>query len=206
MSQEDSQRPVDYTVERALVLRSQDGDAEAFEELVNRYQGPLFRTAFMLIGDRQDSEDTVQEALLLSWSRLHLLEEPDAFRGWLFRICTRRASDLIRKRARRATDPHDTNETEMSHASSSLVGGTRDHVSARTADPASVTEVHAQMQALTQVLDHIDQDLRACWVLREVENMPYREIAHVLAITESTARGRITRARSQVVRRMEEWR
>ncbi len=206
MSQQDPDRPVDSATERALVLRSQDGDVEAFEELVDRYQGPLFRAAFMMIGDRQDSEDTVQEALLLSWSRLHLLEEPEAFRSWLFRICTRRANDVLRKRARRATDPYDTSDVENGGASSGLLGGTSAPVSAGAADPASVSEVHAQMRALAQVLDHIDQDLRACWVLREVENMPYREIAHILAISEPTARGRITRARSQIVRRMEEWR
>ncbi len=59
--------PASRGVERHLVLRAQDGDPQAFEQLITRYQGRLFRTAYMILGNRQDSEDAVQEALILAW-------------------------------------------------------------------------------------------------------------------------------------------
>ena len=82
--------------DRYLVLRAQDGDIDAFGKLVERYQGRLFRTAYMIVRNRHDSEDIVQETLVQAWRSLHLLRDPDAFRGWLMRICTNKATSSIR--------------------------------------------------------------------------------------------------------------
>ena len=81
--------------DRYLVLRAQDGDIDAFGKLVERYQGRLFRTAYMIVRNRHDSEDIVQETLVQAWRSLHLLRDPDAFRGWLMRICTNRPLALF---------------------------------------------------------------------------------------------------------------
>ena len=70
--------------------------------------GRLFRTAYMIVRNRHDSEDIVQETLVQAWRSLHLLRDPDAFRGWLMRICTNKATSIIRQLQRRATDPYDS--------------------------------------------------------------------------------------------------
>ncbi|WP_314035581.1 RNA polymerase sigma factor [Dietzia sp. CH92] len=181
-------------VDRALVLRAQDGDAQAFDQLIDRHQGRLFRIAYLVLGDRQDSEDVVQESLLTAWRRLHLLDDPDAVRAWLSQICSRRATDIARRRARRATDAHSP-ETLHHHPDDGP-----------GSDPARRTEVNEQMRALAQILSTMEPDLRSCWTLREIDGMSYREVAHALDITESTARGRISRARTHVIDRMKEWR
>jgi len=177
-----------------LVLRAQDGDADAFDRLIDRHQGRLFRIAYLVLGDRQDSEDVVQETLLTAWRRLHLLDDPDALRAWLAQICSRRATDIARRRARRATDARSP-ETLHRHPDP-----------APAADPAHRTEVNAQMAALARVLSTMEPDLRSCWTLREIDGMAYRDVARALDITESTARGRIARARAHVIDRMKEWR
>lgn len=180
--------------DRALALRAQDGDPDAFDVLIDRHQGRLFRIAYLVLGDRQDSEDVVQETLLTAWKRLHLLEDPDAVRAWLAQICSRRATDIARRRARRATDAHRPEDLHRHRDPSSR------------ADPAHASEVNAQMRALAQVLATMDPDLRACWTLREIDGMSYRQIAAALDVTESTARGRIARARTHVIDDMKEWR
>ena len=186
-------RPAELS-DRALVLRAQDGDPDAFDVLIDRHQGRLFRIAYLVLGDRQDSEDVVQETLLTGWKRLHLLEDPDAVRPWLTQICSRRATDIARRRARRATDAHRPEDLHRHRDPSSR------------ADPAHASEVNAQMRALAQVLATMDPDLRACWTLREIDGMSYRQIAAALDVTESTARGRIARARTHVIDYMKEWR
>ena len=180
--------------DRALALRAQDGDPDAFDVLIDRHQGRLFRIAYLVLGDRQDSEDVVQETLLTAWKRLHLLEDPDAVRAWLAQICSRRATDIARRRARRATDAHRPEDLHRHRDPSSR------------ADPAHASEVNAQMHALAQVLATMDPDLRACWTLREIDGMSYRQVAAALDVTESTARGRIARARTHVIDYMKEWR
>ena len=200
--------------ERHLVLRAQDGDTAAFEQLITRYQGRLFRTAYMVLGNRHDSEDAVQETLILAWRRLHLLREPEAFPGWLLRICTNEATSAVRRRSRRSTSTHDSQSLEALEAggedtpgASSPAGASPGAAtgSART-DPVRASEVNEQIQVLAQVLSTINPELRIVWVLREVDAMSYEQIARTLNLTVSTVRGRLARARSLVITRMkEEW-
>lgn len=189
-----------------LVLRAQDGDVEAFERLVLRYQGRMFRAAYFVVGNRQDAEDVVQDSLILAWRRLHLLREPEAFRGWLLRICTNEATSAVRRQSRRGTNPHEmetletlTSTGDASHVNNALSSGTA------PTNPARSCEVNAQMEALKNILAELNSDLRIVWVFREVDGMAYEEIADTLNLTPSTVRGRLSRARSIVMEKMEEW-
>lgn len=182
--------------ERELVLRAQDGDVPAFEELVDRTQGPLFRFAMGIVRHRADAEDLVQETLLTAWRRLRLLEDPTAFRGWLLQICSRRATDLARRGARRRTDP--TAPVDLPEEPPTGAG--------RDGDPFAQVVVGEQMRTLADVLDTLEPSLRSCWVLREFEGLGYAEIASALGLTESTVRGRLARARQHIIETMEEWR
>ena len=175
--------------DRQLILRAQDGDIKAFERLVERYQGRLFRTAYMIVRNRHDSEDIVQETLIQAWRRLHLLQEPSAFRSWLMRICTNSATSAIRKQQRRATESYDHESLETASTLTETPSNT-------TADPAQSSEVNAQIEALATLLSSVQPELRIVWVLREVDDMSYEEIAKTLNLTESTVRGRLARARS----------
>ena len=65
--------------DRQLVLRAQDGDIKAFERLVERYQGRLFRTAYMIARTRHHSDDIVQATLIHARPRLPRLQEPTLF-------------------------------------------------------------------------------------------------------------------------------
>ena len=77
--------------------------------------------------------------------------------------------------------------------------------SSSTADPAESSEVNAQIEALADLLATVQPELRIVWVLREIDDMSYEEIAQALNLTESTVRGRLARARSLVMRHMKEW-
>lgn len=118
-----------------MSCRAQDGDIDAFEKLVERYQGRLFRSAYMIVRNRQDSEDIVQDTLVQAWRSLHLVREPAAFRGWIMQICTNKATSMVRKRQRRATDPYDAEGLEGVSAAAEMT-------SSSTADPAESSEVN----------------------------------------------------------------
>ncbi|WP_313823519.1 sigma-70 family RNA polymerase sigma factor [Citricoccus sp.] len=188
--------------QRVLVLRAQDGDVDAFEALVGPHQGRLFRIAYMVLHDRMDAEDVVQEALLLAWRRLHLLEEPNAFGSWVSQITTRAATDVVRRQARRATDSAETEDLDTAASDRPFAGS-----SAGTGQgPERSALVNAQMEALALVLQSLETTLRTCWVLREIDGMSYSEISTVIGATEPTVRGRIARARAHIIDRMKEWR
>ena len=184
--------------DRYLVLRAQDGDIVAFEKLVDRYQGRLFRSAYMIVRNRQDSEDIVQETLIQAWRSIHLVRQPDAFRGWLLRICTNKATSLMRKQHCRATDPYDAESLETA-------SNTAQASANNTANPADSSEVNAQIKALADILASVPPNLRIVWVLREIDEMTYEEIGQTLNLTVPTVRGRLARSRSLVMSMMKEW-
>ncbi|WJZ01975.1 RNA polymerase sigma factor [Corynebacterium freiburgense] len=188
--------------QRQLVVRSQDGDDVAFCELINIHQARLFRIAYMIIHDRMDAEDVVQESLMTAWRRIHLLEDPNAFSVWVSQITSRAAIDVVRKRARRATESAEVQSLEVSAQNNTQPQHTTSHVS----DPARTAVVNAQLEALAEILQTIEPRNRACWVLYEIDGQNYREIASIVGASETTVRGRIARARSAIIDRMKDWR
>lgn len=172
-----------------LVARARDGDVRAYEELVRRYQGPLFRLAFRMLGGASDAEDVVQEAFLTVWRRLGQLQEDAAFVGWLYRMTTNRCLNAIR--ARRPVTDVDPDTTETSRSD---------------ANPERATEVSAQLEALTEAVRTLTPDQRACWLLREAHGRTYEEIADAVDSSTTAVRGRIARARAQLAEVMRPWR
>ena len=82
----------------ALVHASKNGDVAAFEELVKRYDGKLFRIAQHLTHNREDAEDIVQEAFLKAFQYLGQFRENSKFSTWLIRITLNQALMKLRKR------------------------------------------------------------------------------------------------------------
>jgi RNA polymerase sigma-70 factor (ECF subfamily) len=185
--------------ETTIVARAQDGDLEAFGYLVDAYQGRLFRLAYRMLQDRGEAEDAVQETLIASWRKLPLLTSPRAFAGWVYQVATNRCLDVLRKRSacredvRSAADLHPEADTGF-------------HDSEGHGDPGYEAEISAQMHSLAGVLNTLPADQRACWLLRELHDCSYTEIAAILKISESAVRGRLARARHHLAEGMNQWR
>lgn len=75
--------------DRAAVRRVRAGDAEAFEDIVRRWQGPLLNLAYRFCRNREESEELVQDAFLRIYRKLHLYREEAAFSSWMFAVATR---------------------------------------------------------------------------------------------------------------------
>jgi RNA polymerase sigma-70 factor (ECF subfamily) len=186
--------------EDTLVARAQDGDVDAFEQLVVSYEGRLYRYAYNMVGNRQDAEDIVQDTLIRAWRALPTLTTNGAFGGWLYRIASRRCLDLLQRAGSRETDPWAPQEIPESTAVHDTVGPRS------PSDPAAVTETQHQLDELTQLVHQLPPPLRACWLMREIQERPYREIAQALSVSESTVRGRLARARAELAKGMMSWR
>ncbi|WP_431875876.1 RNA polymerase sigma factor [Amycolatopsis sacchari] len=172
-----------------LVARARDGDVRAYEELVLRYQGPIYRLALRMLANTADAEDVVQDVFLTAWRRIGQLLEDASFVGWLYRSATNRCLNLIRARKPAA----DTEPDE--HPAPGSAGR-----------PDRVAETSAGLAALTSALARLTPEQRACWLLREVHGRSYEEIAATLGVTATTVRGRIARARAQLAEVMAPWR
>src|SRR3990172_436067 len=87
--------------DEALIVRAKEGDAGAFAELVERYQEPAFRAAYLVLHDASDAEDATQEAMLKAYRALTRFRTGSAFRPWLLKIVMNQALTMVKSRRRR---------------------------------------------------------------------------------------------------------
>ena len=90
----------DPAKEILLVLRSQSGDKEAFDELLKSVQTQLWRYISSLVGDREISADILQEVFLILYRKIGWLHNPELFRAWAYRIASRESFRYLKKEAR----------------------------------------------------------------------------------------------------------
>ena len=171
-----------------LAQRAGDGDAAAFEMLARRH-GPLMRAyARRLVRSFDEADDVVQNALITAWKDIGSVQDGTAVKAWLMKIVGRRAIDAGR---RRKAHEHLDDQPDVP-----------DH-QPRPDEAALATSAR---RALDTALARLPEGQRRCWVLKEFGGLSYGEIAETLGISETSVRGRLARARTTLVKEMEEWR
>ncbi len=166
--------------EAQLVARSQQGDKDAFGELVRRYQRLVVGIAYRMSGDAMLAEDASQDAFLRAWQRLDRFEYRSAgsFRAWLCRIATNITVDRLRK----------VRPTVQLEALP-LPGGVR---------PDEAHLCSEETQAVRAAVLRLPAASRAALILREYEGLSYREIAEALSIPIGTVMSRLNYARRKL--------
>jgi RNA polymerase sigma-70 factor (ECF subfamily) len=184
--------------EDVLAARARDGDARAFEELVRRHQRAMYAVALRILADPDDAEDATQNAFIAAWRRLPTFRADAQFSTWLYRIVTNHALNQLRRRAAR--------QARSGPALDAADLTARQEPVASTGDPYQHSETSALLADLRAALAGLPEPLRVCWLLREVDNCSYQEVATITGITLDAARGRIHRARQQLAEAMASWR
>lgn len=171
-----------------LVARAVDGDVAAFETLVHRY-GPLMRAySSRIVGSRTEADDVVQESFTIAWRQLPALRHPGSVRSWLMRITSRQAFAHLKRRPTDAPLP------------------LREVPVPVDTQPENVAVRNAELGALSVALDKLPEDQLQCWLLREIAELSYTEIAEEMHLSPATVRGKLARARTNITTQMEGWR
>jgi RNA polymerase sigma-70 factor (ECF subfamily) len=174
-------RPQERIVDQLLVMRCQDGEAEAMDRLVRRWQRPLWRHAYRLTANAEAAWEATQEAWLGIVRGIRRLDDPARFRAWAFRIVTRKAVDWIRHRRRRRRD-----QVLEEHEAAAPPPAGNDE-----ADRAAA------------MLKRLAPSRRAILSLRYLEGLSNAEIADALGVPEGTVKSRLHHARNELRRLLE---
>lgn len=172
-----------------LAVRAAEGDEDSFAVLVRRHSRPLLALAHCMLGNAQDAEDAVQDAFVSAWRRLPEYRHGAQFRTWMYRITVNRCLTMRRRRL-----PPLPLDAVAEHATGEEWNS-----------PARAAEQNAATAALARALGELDAGQRVCWILRELQGLPYKEIAHVTQTSEQTVRGRLFRARRSLKEAMAPW-
>ena len=158
-----------------LVARIRDGDEQAFEQLVARYQLPLFRYLHGLLHDQEQARDLLQETFLRAYRAIGSLDDPGLLRSWLYRIAHNQAYSALRRRRLISWLPL-------------AFGG---HISTPAPDHSSIESAR-----VGAALARVPTQQRAPLLLHLVAGFSYAEVAALLQVSEGTVRMRISRGRA----------
>ena len=168
-----------------LVGRARRGENSAFHELVDRHSTSLFRLAFLLVGNRTDAEDVVQETLLGAFQHLRRFRGHSSVKTWLTRILVKQAA-----MHRRSRSPWRTVALEEAGEEWAAVAEP-----SRSDSPVQQADTRMDVQA---VLGTLSPEHRQVIMLREFEGMSYREISAALNMPCGTVESRLFRAREHL--------
>jgi RNA polymerase sigma-70 factor, ECF subfamily len=163
-----------------LTRRSQAGDTEAFGELVTKYSTRIFTMVYCIVGNENDAWDLAQEGFLKAWRSIHRFEARSSFYTWLYSITMNLTIDSLRRKGRRQ-------EVELDDAIPSFLPGPRLN--------CERAEIREQVNA---ALAQLSPEHRAVVVLKELEDMQYREIAEVLNVSMGTVMSRLFYGRKKL--------
>jgi RNA polymerase sigma-70 factor (ECF subfamily) len=178
--------------DETLVARAAGGDEAAFEDIVTRYQGRVYRLACRLTDGDADASDVLQETFLQVYRHLGSFRGESRFATWLYRIATNAALMSVRARARRPTEPLDRYLPRFDAA------GRHDGTPAELQVAARAEELldrRLLVEKARDALARLPEPYRLAFVLRDLEEMSSAEAADVLGIEPAALRQRVHRAR-----------
>jgi RNA polymerase sigma-70 factor, ECF subfamily len=176
-----------------LVKRCQDGQSDAFDELVTRYRTRVFAMIYNMVHNEQDAWDLAQDSFVKAWKSIGRFRGKSSFYTWVYRIVMNVTIDWLRKR-------------QVKGAGAEF----DDSIQLKEIDPASKTvpkadpPPHARMER-DEIRDRIDKAIsqlspehRAVILMKEIEEMQYHEIAETLGCSIGTVMSRLFYARKKL--------
>ena len=180
-----------------LVRRCIGGDAAAWEEIVQRYHRRIYNVCYRFAGDAENAQDLTQEVFIKIYRTLNTYDSgKGAFMTWVTTITRNLLVDHFRKtKGDRLTDSIDQPVSEHEDAQP---------LSAQIADSALPPDVAVQSRETREMvhlaLQKLSPELREAVILRDLQDMDYREIASALRVPEGTVKSRINRGRAELAR------
>ncbi len=172
--------------ETELVSRAQDGDRNAFNELVRMHAQGVLNVIYRMCGNAQVAEDAAQETFIQAWLKLQSYRLGTSLRNWLYRIAVNTAIDMLRKEKR-------------------ILSGVIEDMNLRDSQPGP--EAMAANLERTEMVQEavlaLPDASRAVLVLREFEGLSYKEISESLEIPVGTVMSRLNYARKLLREKLE---
>ena len=172
--------------EIVLVSKAQNGDRNAFGELVRTHSQGVLNVVYRMCGNSDLAEDASQEAFIQAWLRLSSYKQKASFRSWVYRIAVNTAIDMLRKEKRIL--PNSIEDMNLS---------------ASTPSPEMAVANSERAELVREAVIKLPSASRAVLVLREYEGFSYQEISEALEIPMGTVMSRLNYARKLLKENLE---
>lgn len=181
----------------ALVRASQEGDAEAFDRLVEAHYRSVYNTAYRMLRTPSAASDATQATFVRVWEALSSFRGDASFSTWLYRITMNVCLDELRRNKNKPlslTVEDDDGEAPRQ----------RD-IPDFSDEPASTAEQRQLQELVHEAIGRLSEDFRAVIVLYDIRGLSYQEIGDALEIPLGTVKSRLNRARQALREEIEPW-
>ena len=179
-----SQTDLDLPLVRAL----QTGNESALNELIRKYQAPLFRFIWRYTGNEETARDLLQETFVRLYFEIRRFKPRAKFSAWLYAIAMNLCHDYARSKQRRQSRATESLDADDTHR----------QMPAADRDPAANAESHETLTALEKAIQELPHDLRTALLLFAVEGHSQLECAELLGISTKAVETRVYRARKRL--------
>lgn len=169
----ETEKEIDYRLIRAI----QNGDLVAFNQMVDRYKDRLMNVIGRMLSSREEAEDVVQETFVRVYQHRQSFNFKHCFSTWIYTIALNLARNELRKR--RKFKFYDITEMQGNEAEFAI-------------DPKLPTRLP---EMLSKAISTLPEKYKVAFMLRDIEEMPYDEVAKVLNVPLGTVKSRVNRAR-----------
>ena len=173
-----------------LILRFQEGDINAYNELVKRYKDRLLNFVLRYFNNVEQAEDVVQDTLIKLYTHASYYKNIAKFSTWIFTIAKNNALTELRKNKRKKTDSLWTEDGQIID------------INSKEESLDSKVQNEIAIDQLNKFLDEIPENFRMAVVLRDFQELSYEEISKILEIPIGTIKSRINRGRIQLAEKM----
>lgn len=177
--------------EKKLIELSVGGDIEAFETLIQSHQKKVYNIALRMTKNPDDAQELSQDAFVRAFTSISKFRGDSKFSTWMYRITVNVCTDFLRKR----------NKTiSLSIEQGAAVGEEERplQIEEDGPGPSELSEKKQLKELVRDAMDSLSDEHREVLVLRDLMDMPYKDIANTLNVNEGTIKSRINRARESL--------
>jgi len=186
-------RQEEQTEEGMLITRARQGNVEAFESLVKKYQYCIYSLCRQMTGAHQSADDLSQETFIKAYFALHTFKDGMSFFTWIRKIALNSTLNFLKSKKRE--EPLGRREETLTGPSTSSGGEL----------PQEKLQRNQLEQKFTEALRALPPEQKAVFILRVFEDLSYNDISEVLKIPRGTVMSRLNRARKRLREEMLEY-
>jgi len=183
-----------HSADKDLVVFARSGSEQAYRELLERYQRPVFSLVYRMVRDRETAEDLAQETFVKVFNNLESYNPKFKFSSWIFKIATNLTIDTLRRKELQTVSLDGSRYARTDEE----VEASRVTVASSDETPEERLEAKELGAEIESAIGRLRPEYRTAILLRHVEGRPYEEIAEIMDIPLGTVKTYIHRARMEL--------
>ena len=183
--------------EQQLVNKAQNGDREAFQDIVDQYKKMVYFLAWDIAGNHQDAEDITQDVFIKVFRHFHKYSADSKFSSWLYRIAVNASIDALRQRNRKKEDSVEDFD--------SVGESTQPWINEKALNPESQTDHTNVQHQIEKALSQLAPREKTVFVMRHYNDFPLKEIAEILHLSSGSVKSYLFRAVQKIQKELAQY-